>query len=38
VPAGKKPQLPNLSLGEQTFKKARRAEKDGKAHQPGFDF
>ena len=36
--AGKKRQLPDLSRGEQTFKKARREEKDGKAHQPGFDF
>lgn len=36
--AGKKPQLPDLSRGEQTFKKARREEKDGKAHQPSLDF
>jgi site-specific DNA-methyltransferase (adenine-specific) len=36
--AGKKPHLPDLSRGEQTFKKARREEKDGKAHQPSLDF
>ena len=36
--AGKKPQLPDLSRGEQTFKKARREERDGTKHQPGFDF
>ncbi len=38
LPAGRKPQLPDLSRGEQTFKKAKREEKDSKAHQPGFDF
>jgi len=36
--AGTKPHLPDLSRGEQTFKKARREEKDGKKDQPGFDF
>ena len=36
--AGKKPQLPDLSRGEQTFKKARVEEKDTKKLQPGFDF
>ena len=36
--AGPEPHLPYLSRGEQTFKKARREEKNGKKHQPGFDF
>ena len=35
---GVKPQLPDLSRGEQTFKKAKREDKDGKKAQPGFDF
>jgi adenine specific DNA methylase Mod len=36
--AGKKPILPDLSRGEQTFKKAKVEEKDAKKAQPGFDF
>jgi site-specific DNA-methyltransferase (adenine-specific) len=36
--AGKRPQLPDLSRGEQTFKKAKVEDKDGKKAQPGFDF
>jgi hypothetical protein len=36
--AGKRPQLPDLSRGEQTFKKARVEEKDAKKVPPGFDF
>lgn len=36
--AGKKPQLPDLSRGEQTFKKARKEDKQGKKQQSGFDF
>jgi hypothetical protein len=35
---GTKPQLPDLSRGAQTFKKAKRDEKDAKKAQPGFEF
>ncbi len=36
--AGQRPQLPDLSRGAQTFKKAGLEEKDGTKQQPGFDF
>lgn len=36
--SGKRPQLPDLSRGEQTFKKAKREERDGKKAQTGLDF
>jgi hypothetical protein len=35
--AGKKSQSPDLSRGEQTFKKARVEEKDAKKTQPSVD-
>jgi len=36
--AGKKPPPPDPSRGEQPFKKERREERDGNAHQPSLDF
>ena len=36
--AGTKPQLPDLSRGEQTFKRAKREEKDGKKLQTDLGF
>lgn len=35
---GKKPQLPDLSRGEQTFKKAKREDRDAKRAQTDLDF
>ena len=36
--AGKKPQLPDMSRGEQTFKKAKREDRDTKKAQTDLDF